>query len=123
MFLIRQYCIGNTLLVTLVNIEFTMQEVNMSESAKPSETFENLIKDYLHQGKEKLEKDLAGTREAIKLIAKEKTRQFMRTMDKGLSSEEREFLNSIIITSMYQSFCYGYGIGKIEGETKQKVCL
>ena len=108
---------------TLVSIEFTMQEANMSESAKPSETFENLIKDYLHQGKEKLEKDLAGTREAIKIIAKEKTRQFMRTMDKGLSSEEREFLNSIIITSMYQSFCYGYGIGKIEGETKQKVCL
>lgn len=93
------------------------------QNTAPSEKFESIIKEYLHQGKEKLENDLAGTREAIKVIAKEKTRNFMRTMDLGLNEEERNFLISLIITSMYQSFCYGYGIGKIEGETKQKVCL
>lgn len=98
-------------------------EVIMSENLKPSNTFENMMKDYLYQGKEKLEKDLAGTREAIKLIAKDKTRNFMRSMDMGLSSEQRQFLSELIITSMYQSFCYGYGIAKIEGETKEKVCL
>lgn len=89
----------------------------------PARSFETIIKDYLHQGKDKLENDLAGTREAIKLIAKDKTKNFMRTMDMGLSEEERNCLQSLIVTSMYQSFCYGYGIGKIEGETKQKVCL
>lgn len=89
----------------------------------PSQSFENIIKEYLHQGKEKLENDLAGTREAIKIIAKDKTKNFMRTMDMGLSEEERDCLHSLIVTSMYQSFCYGYGIGKIEGDTKQKVCL
>ncbi|MDF2988148.1 MAG: hypothetical protein K0R50_3658 [Eubacterium sp.] len=93
------------------------------QNTTPSEKFEAVIKEYLHQGKEKLEKDLAGTREAIKLIAKDKTKNFMRTMDLGLSEEERNCLNSLIITSMYQSFCYGYGIGKIEGDTKQKICL
>lgn len=93
------------------------------QNTSPSQKFENVIKDYLHQGKEKLEKDLTGTREAIKLIAKDKTKSFMRTMDIGLNEEERECLHSLIITSMYQSFCYGYGIGKIEGDTKQKVFL
>lgn len=100
-------------------------EAKMEElkNTSPSQKFESIIKDYLHQGKEKLEKDLVGTREAIKLIAKDKTKSFMRTMDLGLNEEERNCLNSLIITSMYQSFCYGYGIGKIEGETKNKVCL
>lgn len=93
------------------------------QNTPPSQKFETMIKDYLHQGKEKLENDLAGTREAIKLIAKDKTKNFMRTMDLGLNEEERNCLHSLIITSMYQSFCYGYGIGKIEGDTKQKVCL
>ncbi len=93
------------------------------QNTTPSEKFESIIKEYLHQGKEKLENDLAGTREAIKLIAKDKTKNFMRTMDLGLSEEERNCLHSLIITSMYQSFCYGYGIGKIEGDTKQKICL
>ncbi|QNU66761.1 hypothetical protein EHE19_018300 [Ruminiclostridium herbifermentans] len=93
------------------------------KKVSPSQKFENLIKDYLNQGKEKLENDLVGTREAIKIIAKDKTRNFMRTMDFGLNEEERNCLHQLIITSMYQSFCYGYGIGKIEGETKQKVRL
>lgn len=85
--------------------------------------FEKTIKAYLKQGREKLSKDLAGTREAIKLIADEKTRDFLLTMDRGLDREERDFLNSLIITSMYQSFCYGYGIGRIEGHTNERIIL
>jgi len=98
-------------------------EMEELQNTTPSQKFESVIKDYLHQGKERLENDLVGTREAIKLIAKDKTKSFMRTMDLGLNEEERNCLHSLIITSMYQSFCYGYGIGKIEGDTKQKVCL
>lgn len=85
--------------------------------------FEQTIREYLKQGKNKLQNELAGTREAIKHIAHDKTRDFIRTMDKGLSKEEREFLSSLIVTSMYQSFCYGYGIGKIEGTTDKKIIL
>lgn len=85
--------------------------------------FETQIKEYLKQGKKKLYTDLAGTREAIKLIAQENTRDFMKTMDKGLDKAERTYLMNLIVTSMYQSFCYGYGIGKIEGSTNNKIFL
>lgn len=88
-----------------------------------SSEFEKAIKVYLKQGREKLLKELDGTREAIKLIAVEKTREFIKTMDKGLDKTEREFLKTLITASMYQSFCYGYGIGKIEGSTKKKIYL
>ena len=97
----------------------------MAAAGKPmmSTEFEKTIKEYLKQGKDKLEKDLAGTREAIKLIATDKTKNFMITMDKGLSKDEREFLNKLIVTAMYQAFCYGYGIGKVEGHTNSRVML
>lgn len=85
--------------------------------------YERAIKEYLKQGREKLANDLIGTREAIKLIADERTREFIRTMDKGLNKDERDFLSALIVTSMYQSFCYGYGIGKIEGKTNSKIYL
>jgi hypothetical protein len=85
--------------------------------------FEKTIKEYLKQGREKLVNDLAGTREVIKLIANDKTKDFLKTMDKGLDKEERDFLSALIITSMYQSFCYGYGIGKIEGHTNNRIIL
>jgi hypothetical protein len=85
--------------------------------------FETTIRKYLKQGREKLIHDLAGTREAIKMVAGEKTREFMKTMDKGLDRDEREFLRGLIVSSMYQSFCYGYGIGKIEGKTNNKIFL
>lgn len=88
-----------------------------------SNNFEVVIKEYLKQGKEKLENDLAGTREAIRIIAMDKTRDFIKTMDKGLDKEERNFLSSLIVSSMYQSFCYGYGIGKMEGTTNNKIYL
>jgi hypothetical protein len=88
-----------------------------------SDEFERQMKEYLKQGKEKLEKDLSGTREAIKLIAVDKTRDFVNIVDKGFEKEERDFLVLQIITCMYQSFCYGYGIGKMEGRTSNKVYL
>ena len=87
------------------------------------ETFEKTIKEYLKQGKDKLENDLAGTREAMKIIAGEKTKDFIRTMDKGLDKNERDFLSKVIISSMYQAFTYGYGIGKVEGKTNKKVFI
>lgn len=87
------------------------------------DAFEKRLREYLEQGRQKLEKDLAGTREAIRLIAAEKTRDFIGAMDKGLNKEEREFLSALIVASMYQSFCYGYGIGKVEAKTHQKVFL
>ncbi|MGI6778455.1 MAG: hypothetical protein ACOX7R_10705 [Acetivibrionales bacterium] len=86
-------------------------------------SFETQIREYLFQGRQKLCTDLAGTREAIKLIAVEKTRDFMQAMDKGLDKAERKYLRDLIIVSMYQSFCYGYGIGRIEGSTNSKVFL
>lgn len=85
--------------------------------------FERTIRLYLKQAREKLNGDLIGTREAIKLIALDKTRCFVETMDRGLSKEEREYLKEIIVTSMNRSFCYGYGIGKIEGDTKERIIL
>ncbi|MCX8129674.1 MAG: hypothetical protein N3I35_06180 [Clostridia bacterium] len=85
--------------------------------------FEKTIRKYLQQGMNKLESDLAGTREAIKLISQEKTKDYIRITDRGLNKEERDFLSAIIVSSMYQSFCYGYGIGKIEGSTNNKIFL
>lgn len=94
-----------------------------SFKAYRSDDFERTIKEYLRQGREKLEKDLIGTREAIKLIAIDKTRDFIKIMDKGLDRTEREFLSSMIVACMCQSFCFGYGIGKIESTTNTRVCL
>ena len=85
--------------------------------------FESMIREYLKQGKEKLANDLIGTREAIKLIANEKMKEFMQTMDRGLDTTERGFLSDLIVSSMYQSFCYGYGIGKVEGRTNNRIFL
>ena len=94
----------------------------VAKAEKPDD-FEKSIKYYLKQGKQKLENDLEGTREAIKLIARDKTRLFIETMDRGLNKEEREFMSTLIVSSMYQSFCYGFGIGKIEGSTNTKIFL
>lgn len=96
---------------------------NQSKTINKVNSFETTMKEYLQQGRQKLISDLTGTREAIRLIASDKTRDFMMVTDKGLNKEERDFLIEIIVSSMYQTFCYGYGIGKIEGETKNKVFL
>lgn len=99
------------------------EHMNNSEKETKGNNFESTIKEYLKQGREKLEKDLAGTREAVKIISRDKVKEFMKTMDKGLNKEEREYLHALIVASMYQSFCYGYGIGKMEGRTNNRVFL
>lgn len=76
--------------------------------------FENLVKEYLKQARDRLENELTGTREAMRLIAIDKTRDFIKSMDRGLDRGEIDYLNKLIVSSMYQAFCYGYGIGKIE---------
>ncbi|NLH97685.1 MAG: hypothetical protein GX477_10180 [Clostridiaceae bacterium] len=95
----------------------------MADKAKHQTDFEKTLKLYLKQAREKLNGDLAGTREAIRLIAADKTRSFIEMTDRGLSKEERELLKTLIMTSMRQSFCYGYGIGKFEGNTNERVYL
>jgi hypothetical protein len=95
----------------------------MTNTGRYTSDFEKTMKEYLKQGKDKLTNDLAGTREAIRLIANDKMKDFLKTMDKGLDKCERDYLSMLIVSSMYQSFCYGYGIGKIEGNTKNKVML
>jgi hypothetical protein len=95
----------------------------MADKAKYQSDFERTLRLYLKQARDKLNSDLAGTREAIKLIAADKIRSFIEITDRGLSKEEREFLKSLIISSMRQSFCYGYGIGKFEGNTNERVFL
>lgn len=94
-----------------------------TNKAQKGEEFEATVKEYLRQAREKLETELSGTREAIRLIARDKTRDFMIAMDKGLDEKEREFLSALIVVSMQQAFCYGYGIGKVEGKTNRKVFL
>ncbi len=78
--------------------------------------FENTVKTYIRQGRTKLQNDLVQTSQAIHSIAQNKTKCFMKNMDKGLDKEEREYLTSLILSSMHQAFCYGYGIGKIEND-------
>lgn len=95
----------------------------MIDKIKNSTNFERTMKFYLKQANERLNCELPGTREAIKLIAAEKIKYFIEIMDKGLDKEEREFLKVLIIASMHQSFCYGYGIGKIEGNSNEKIYL
>lgn len=97
---------------------------NMGTGKKVYEnSFESTIREYLKQARKKLEKELTGTREAMKLIALDKTKDFLKVTDRGLDKEERDYLSALIVASMYQSFCYGYGIGKIEGENDRKVVL
>lgn len=97
----------------------------MEYARKPNDSreIEKCLREYLKEGRSKLEKDLSGTREAIKLVAQSKTKEFMEAMDRGLTPEEREFLDLIIISGMYQSFTYGYGIGRIEGSAKNTIYL
>ncbi len=98
-------------------------DIHQNNECKKEYDFESTIREYLKQGREKLINDLTGTREAIKIIAKDKTRDFMLVTDKGLNKEERDYLIEVIVSSMYQTFCYGYGIGKIEGSTNNKIYL
>jgi len=84
---------------------------------------ESLIKEYLEEARNRLETEFAGTREAIKQISEEKIMEYMVFTDKNMSKEERALLSAVFTFSMYQSFCYGYGIGRVEGSTNKKVYL
>jgi hypothetical protein len=84
---------------------------------------EKLIRLYIKQGQKKLGTDLAGTKEAVKLIADDNVRDFIVAVDRILENEERDFLKDLIVTCMYKSFCYGYGIGKVEGKTNKRIYL
>jgi len=44
-------------------------------------------------------------------------------MDVGLDEAEREYLRELIVSGMYQSFCYGYSIGKIEGKSENRILI
>ena len=92
----------------------------MKQEAKKNNSFESMIKEYLAEAREKLLTELEGTRGAIKLVADDKSRGLMRDLDIGFNKEERQLLNDTIVQSMHQSFCYGYGIGKMEGCCKKK---
>jgi hypothetical protein len=97
--------------------------MSINKKLYADDNFEKTIKAYLKQARDKLEHELTGTREAMKLIAADKTKHFIEVMDRGLDEQEREFLCALIVSSMYQSFCYGYGIGKIEGRHKKEVFI
>ena len=56
-------------------------------------------------------------------LAEERAKQFQLACDVVLDKEEREILLSLIAGSMFQAFSYGFGIGKVEGETLQKIIL
>lgn len=93
---------------------------NIDRRSKNDGEFEKCMREYFENAGKKLANELTGTREAIKILAKDKVRDFMVGTDIGLSKEEKEYLLNLIISSMYQSFCYGYGIGKIECKAGKK---
>lgn len=84
---------------------------------------DKLIKEYLEEARNRLETEFAGTREAIRQISEEKVMEYLVFTDKDLSKDERALLSAVFTFSMYQSFCYGYGIGRVEGSTSKKVYL
>lgn len=98
-----------------------LEELNQKNTSK--RLFEQSIKRYLEQARRKLLHELEGTRGAIKLLAKDKVQDFIRVSDIGFDKEEIKMLNDMVVSSMYQSFCYGYGIGKMEGVTNKKIIL
>lgn len=82
-----------------------------------------MIKEYTIEGNTKLDEHFTGTKQAIRIIAEEKVKEFMMTGDVGLGSEERELLAAFIAGGMMKSFSLGYGVGKVEGLTKKQIYL
>ena len=85
--------------------------------------FEKQKKTHIYHAKKRLDNDFLGSREAMFELAEEKSKQFQVACDVVFGNEEREILMALIGGSMLQAFSYGYGIGKVEGETLQKVIL
>lgn len=85
--------------------------------------FENEMRTHINHAKKRLDNDFLGSREAMFELAEERAKQFQLACDVIFGEEEREILLSLIVGSMFQAFSYGFGIGKVEGETLQKIIL
>ncbi len=95
--------------------------MNTKRKIPDKSDFEKMIKTYLRQGKNKLLNEFTGTREAMGNIASDKVKEFIKVMDVGLDEAEREYMRELIVSGMYQSFCYGYSIGKIEAKNENRI--
>jgi len=104
-------------------IKALLKEGIMPNTKVNKSEIEKELREYLKQGRKKLDGDLSGTREAIRLIAEDKSREYILYIDRGLERYERECLCDMVIHCMYKSFCYGYGIGKLEGRTNSRILL
>lgn len=85
--------------------------------------FEVKMKQNLAEAKERLNTDFMASREAMLSVAMDKVKQYQIASDTIIESEEKEILTLLIVGAMFQAFSYGYGIGKVEGETLKKVIL
>ncbi len=85
--------------------------------------FENRMKFYLNEAQYRLGNDFSASREAMLSIAKDKVKQFQLASDNAMKNEEKEILMLMIVGSMFQAFSYGYGIGKVEEESLQKIVM
>ena len=86
-------------------------------------SFEQKMKENIKQAKKRLDSDFKGSKEAMLLQAMDKVKQFQIACDTILGMEEKEILTFMLLNSMFQTFSYGYGIGRVEGETLEKVVL
>ncbi len=85
--------------------------------------FNQRMKRNINHAQERLDTDFIGSKEAMLLIAKEKVREFQIASDTIIHDEVQDILSLLIVGGMYQAFSYGYGIGKVEGETLKKIIL
>ena len=81
------------------------------------------MKFHLNEAQERLGNDFSASREAMLSIAQEKVKQFQLASASIIENEEKEILMLMIVGAMFQSFSYGYGIGKVEEETLQKIVM
>ena len=85
--------------------------------------FQTQMKQNIHQARERLNTDFMGSKEAMLSMAVDKVQQFQVASETILNDEEKEILILFMVNNMFQAFSYGYGIGKVEGETLKKVIL
>ena len=79
--------------------------------------FQTKMKENIFQAKKRLDNDFAGSKEAMFEIALDKVKEFQVAADTIFENEEKEILALLIVAGMFQAFSFGYGIGKVEGET------
>ncbi|MCG8501852.1 MAG: hypothetical protein MJB12_15815 [Firmicutes bacterium] len=85
--------------------------------------FEKKMKKNLTEASERLNSDFMASKEAMLSLAIDKVKQFQIASDTIIENEEKEILTLTLVGAMFQAFSYGYGIGKVEGETLKKVIL